>query len=323
MSDAPAVRDDDTPAVDSVPGTLLPDRDETNRIWALAHQLQHTEFVPQPMQGRPEKILAAIIAGREMGVPAMRSLQHINIIEGQAQPSAELHLAQALKAGHHLEVVETSRERCTVEVHRRDWPPDKPARTLTWELDDAVQAGLVQLKDGKPHARSAKGQALPWEKYPRAMLRARAITEACRTWLPDAIEGADLLPPAEPPGPAPVVTVEATDGAAHTVDATTGEIIDGPADDEPAQGSPAGDSGGEDFRGDVTSDRVEELISELQAAGDRGLDADTWRDNANRSANGRHAVIRTLESRLARLQRGATVGADAAAAEQEQLGGTS
>lgn len=284
----PAVRDDDASTVDTVPGTLLPDRDETKRIWELAHHLQHTEFVPEKMQGHPEKILAAIIAGREMGIPAMRSLQHINIIEGQAQPSAELHLAQALKAGHHLEVVETSRERCTVEVKRRDWPADKPARTLAWEFDDAVQAGLVQLKDGKPHARSAKGQALPWEKYPRAMLRARAITEACRTWLPDAIEGVDL-PPAEPPGPAPVVTVEATDGAAHTIDAT-----------EPTQDTPAGDTAGEDPPGDGASDRVEELIAQLQAAGD-DLDPDTWRGNASRSTAGRQAVIGALESRLRNL----------------------
>lgn len=177
------------------PPTLLPSTTETERLHKAAVMLAHTEFVPASLRGKPEAIMAAMLTGREMGIHPMRSLRQIAIVDGRPAPSPELMMALALKAGHYVRVVETDHERCTVAVRRADWPEDDPPSTLTWTLDDAVRAGLCTLDDqGRPRARSQKGQPLPWEQYTRAMLRSRAVTEACRAWLPDVVEGYSYAP---------------------------------------------------------------------------------------------------------------------------------
>lgn len=173
---------------------FLPGEHETGRIWKLAERIAQTDFVPRSLRGNPPAIMAAMLTGRELGIMPMRALRQVNIIEGQPSPSPELMMALALKAGHDVDVVETSRTRCVVEVHRGSWPDDK-VRRLEWTIDDAEAAGLCEITDdGKVRARSNKGNPLPWETYTRAMLRSRAVSEACRTWLPDVVDGASYVP---------------------------------------------------------------------------------------------------------------------------------
>lgn len=173
---------------------FLPTAHETERIWKLATTISDTDFVPRSIRGNKPAILAAMLTGRELGILPMRALRQVNIIDGSPTPAPELMMAMALKAGHDVFIAETSRERCVVEVRRADWPEDRVAR-LTWELEDAVAAGLCTLdEDGRPRARSRNGTPLPWEAYTRAMLRSRAVSEACRAWLPDVVEGASYAP---------------------------------------------------------------------------------------------------------------------------------
>lgn len=173
---------------------FLPGEHETGRIWKLAERIAQTDFVPRSLRGNPPAIMAAMLTGRELGIMPMRALRQVNIIEGQPSPSPELMMALALKAGHDVDVVETSRTRCVVEVHRKGWPEDKHRR-LEWTIEDAEAAGLCEItEDGKVQARSNKGNPLPWETYTRAMLRSRAVSEACRTWLPDVVDGASYVP---------------------------------------------------------------------------------------------------------------------------------
>src|SRR5207342_2606352 len=63
-----------------------------------------------------------------------------------------------------------------------------------WTLDDAVTAGLCELRNGRPYSRSSKGEPQAWEKYPRAMLRSRAVAEAVRTVCPEVLHGAIYTP---------------------------------------------------------------------------------------------------------------------------------
>ena len=173
---------------------FLPGEHESGRIWKLAEIISHTDFVPRSLRGNPPAIMAAMLTGRELGIMPMRALRQVNIIEGQPTPSPELMMALALKAGHDVDVVETSRTKCVVEVHRKGWPDDK-VRRLEWTIEDAEAAGLCEITDdGKVRARSNKGNPLPWESYTRAMLRSRAVSEACRTWLPDVVDGASYVP---------------------------------------------------------------------------------------------------------------------------------
>ncbi len=186
------------PHTDSTPSrqvAFLPSKEETGRIWGIAQTLAQTSFVPKALRGDVPAIMAAMLTGRELGILPMRALRQVSIIEGKPTPSPELMMAIALKAGHDVFVAETSRERCVVEIRRADWPDDRVAR-LTWDLEDAVAAGLCTLDEdtGRPRARSQSGSRLPWEAYTRAMLRSRAVSEACRTWLPDVVEGASYAP---------------------------------------------------------------------------------------------------------------------------------
>ena len=56
----------------------------------LADRISRTEFVPKPMQGRPEAVLAAILTGHELGVGPMVALANIDVIEGR--PAIRSHL---------------------------------------------------------------------------------------------------------------------------------------------------------------------------------------------------------------------------------------
>jgi len=210
--------------------TFLPGEHESQRIWKLSQAIASTDFVPKSLRGNPPAIMAAMLTGRELGIMPMRALRQVNIIEGQPSPSPELMMALALKAGHEVDVVETSRTRCIVEVRRKDWPEDR-RRRLEWDIDDAVAAGLCTItEDGKVRARSKQGNPLPWETYTRAMLRSRAVSEACRTWLPDVVDGASYVP--EELGAA----VNRDGHAQELVDAaeTRGETYD-PLEGEPAE----------------------------------------------------------------------------------------
>jgi hypothetical protein len=65
---------------------------------------------------------------------------------------------------------------------------------VTWDLRRAEQAGLCQIKDGKPWARDRNGKPTAWEKYPAAMLKARAITEVARDACEDVLFGLHYTP---------------------------------------------------------------------------------------------------------------------------------
>lgn len=164
----------------------------------LAEKIAKTDFVPSPMRGKPEAVLAAILTGHELGIGPMQSLAKIHVIEGRPAMAAELMRALVLAAGHDIWVVESNSTRCTVGGKRTN---SERESTFTWTLDDARKAGL----DGRQN----------WRKYPRAMLLARATSEVVRAVFPDVVAGVSYsveeltdgemlttgggpLPPAEP-----------------------------------------------------------------------------------------------------------------------------
>src|SRR4051812_35681784 len=157
----PASRD----VVDGWAGILV-------QVEQLARVIAGTEFVPTALRGKPAAVGAAILAGREIGVGPMTSLQHLHVIEGRPSMSAQLMRALVLAHGHTIRVVESSSTRCTM-VGRRAGESDDT--TVTYSIDDAKRAGL----DSKSN----------WRKMPRAMLVARATGELCRIAFADVIGG--------------------------------------------------------------------------------------------------------------------------------------
>ena len=141
-------------------------------VGELAEAVNRTDFVPGPLRGHAPAVAAAILAGREIGLPPLMSLQHIHIIDGRPTLSAQMQRSLALAAGYHLRVVETNTTRCIVEGRRS--AADEWTR-VTWTLDDAKKAGLLGRQN--------------WQKHPRRMLQARATGELCQLVFSDAIAG--------------------------------------------------------------------------------------------------------------------------------------
>lgn len=139
----------------------------------LAVKVAGTEFVPAALRGKPAAVAAAILTGREIGIPPMQSLSSIHVVDGRPTLSAELMRQLVFAAGHRIRYVETTSARCVVEGWRAG--SESADASVTWSMDDAKRAGL----DGKPN----------WRKHTRQMLIARATAELCRMVFPDVIGG--------------------------------------------------------------------------------------------------------------------------------------
>ena len=81
-------------------------------VATLSRGICGTEFVPAGLRGSMEKTTAAILYGRELGLPPMTALGSIHVIDGRAGTSAESMRALILQAGHELEIREMTTSRC-------------------------------------------------------------------------------------------------------------------------------------------------------------------------------------------------------------------
>jgi hypothetical protein len=137
-----------------------------------AKALVMSGFLPKAVN-TPEKAIAIMQTGKELGIGPMQALRTIHIIEGKPAMAAELIAGLVLSRikGAILEPTKSTDTECIVVAQR---PGGKP-REFKFTIEDAKRAGLV----GKQN----------WKGYPRAMLRSRAITEAARAMFPDATMG--------------------------------------------------------------------------------------------------------------------------------------
>ncbi len=146
----------------------------------LAEQIHGTDFVPKGLRGSSAATAAAILYGREIGAGPMTSLANIAVIEGKPSVSAEHLRAMVLAAGHEIVYTELSGAGVTVKGRRvgsSEWT------SVSWNLDMARAAGIA----GKQ----------VWQRYPRAMLAARATAELCRLIFPDVTHGLMVIEEAE------------------------------------------------------------------------------------------------------------------------------
>ena len=152
----------------------------------MIETIQHSEAVPKTLRGKPEAILAAMLLGRDWALGPFEALRVIDVIEGTLSPSAELLLRLYRRAGHTLEVHQADTEGVILRGTRGD---TGERLEVAYMLEDAVQAGLVQLSDnGQPRSRSARGNPMPWELYTADLLWARAVTRLVRRLAPDSLD---------------------------------------------------------------------------------------------------------------------------------------
>jgi hypothetical protein len=121
----------------------------------------------------PAKAMVKILGGREIGVGPMASMREINIIKGKIELSASL-MARLVKesAKYDYQVVTHTTEKCVIQFYQNG---EKIGQS-DFTIEDAEKAGLV--RDGSP-----------WEKYPKNMLFARALSNGVKWHCPDVTGG--------------------------------------------------------------------------------------------------------------------------------------
>lgn len=157
----------------------------------LASAISRTAMVPSALRNKPDEVLAVVMYGAELGIGPMQALQQINFIEGKPSMAPELMRALIRQAGHKLSIKQ-SKTVCVIVGERGD---TGEIGETEFTLEDAVDAGLCSVDGaGKVRARSAQGKILPWEKYTRDMLLARATSRIARMMFSDVIAGMSYTP---------------------------------------------------------------------------------------------------------------------------------
>lgn len=136
--------------------------------------------------------IVKVLAGRELGFGAIASMTGINIIKGRVSLSANL-IASAIKRTqrYNYRIKELTNERCTLEFIEGG----QAVGVSTFTAEDAKRANL-----GGDN----------WQKYPKNMLFARAISNGAKWYCPDVFGGPIYTP----------------DELGAVVDGETGEVVE-------------------------------------------------------------------------------------------------
>ena len=139
----------------------------------LSVKIANTDFVPRDLRGKPAAVAAAVLSGRELGVPPMTALANIHVIHGRPGMSALLMRSLILQHGHQLRYIETSDTRCVVEGRRRG---DEQWQRVVFTADQARRAKI------------------DLGAYPEDKLVARATSRLARRVFADVLGGLAYLP---------------------------------------------------------------------------------------------------------------------------------
>lgn len=149
----------------------------------LAGKIAATEFVPQGLRGSVPKVVAAVMHGRELGLPPMTALAGSNVINGRPGISAELMRALIAQHGHDFRIVSMSDTKVEIRCRRAEWEPGAWS-TFVFTMDDAAKRGLTQ-----PRIKDGKSTPSMFIKFPAEMLLARVTTRAARAVFADVLHG--------------------------------------------------------------------------------------------------------------------------------------
>ena len=131
-------------------------------LWKTAAHISKSSFAPKEMRGKQDEVYAALLTGMELGLGPMAAMRHISVIDGRPSLSAAMQLALLRRAGHRIQVVESTASRCKII----GTAPDGTKLEISYELEEAKAAGLL----GKTN----------WKTYPADMLWARCVSRYAR-----------------------------------------------------------------------------------------------------------------------------------------------
>lgn len=158
------------PALKQQTGLSIPSEHEMMVYHTMAEQAVSSKMY----RGIGEKagVMMIMLSARELGIPPMQALNGgINIINGKAEISARMMSALIRKAGHEIKIKESSDTSCTLIGKRCDTGETEEA---SFSVADAQKAKLVKPGGG-------------WEKCPKDMCFARALSRLARQLFSDVI----------------------------------------------------------------------------------------------------------------------------------------
>lgn len=144
----------------------------------LGSMLVKAGLAPKHIKNPADAVLI-MLTGAELGLGPMASLRGMHCIEGKVTLSSEMMLSIVASHGVRFAWRKSDATCATIELKRDGWEP----HVASFTLDEAKAAKLT----GKDN----------WQKYPAAMLRARAASAACRAYCPDLLAGGGLYTPDE------------------------------------------------------------------------------------------------------------------------------
>lgn len=155
----------------------FPTANELDTMRNLAGILIKSGMIPQTIK-TPEQAIVILLKSRELRLPPMQAFSSIAVVSGRPVLTAEVMLALIYRDFPKgvIEFVESSLERCVIKASRNG----QNISTFSFSMEDAKRAGLL-----------GKG---PWQQYPAAMMRARAISAMARAVFPDALAGCVYTP---------------------------------------------------------------------------------------------------------------------------------
>ncbi len=158
----------------------------TDDALSLASLLVKAGLTPKHIKN-PADAVMIMLAGAELGLGPMASLRGMHCIEGKVTLSSEMMLSIVASHGVKFAWRKSDATCATIELRRDGWEP----HVVSFTIEEARAAKLT----GKDN----------WQRYPAAMLRARAASSACRAYCPDLLAGGGLYTPDELEG---VETIE-------------------------------------------------------------------------------------------------------------------
>jgi len=125
-------------------------------------------------QKSEEELLMLLLTARDLGMCSTKALNSgFWIVQGKIIMSADLMRDMVRRAGHSIQVIEATKDSCTLKGTRKD---NGDTLTVTFTLEMAKRAGL--LKNAV------------WTGYPEDMLMANATKRLCKWLFSDVIGNA-------------------------------------------------------------------------------------------------------------------------------------
>lgn len=147
-----------------------------DQLCQFADKFSRSKLIPSSYQGCPQDIVLCAIAGQELGMSLMQSLQNIAIINGKASIYGDALIA-IIRSSDVCEYIKESF--------------DKETMTATCEAKRKSQEAPVIFNFSKEDAETASlwNKKGPWTTYPKRMLQMRARGFALRDAFADLLCG--------------------------------------------------------------------------------------------------------------------------------------